>query len=533
MDSELIGQNGGTTLQVEQDPGLRPSEDCLARHALLVNLRHELRNLLNAIIGFSEILLEDTEDAEGQCLAADLLYVNQTGKKILEVVTDVLDPAKIEHGLSQPDFQKIWGTLSDRLRLALSKLISRGEILLESTRQTQRQNLLDDMNIIYSSATKLKTVVERLALPAGAEDNGLGNLNVNPDGANGARATADAIGSLKSLSLQVEAQPSTILVVDDGESNRSLLCRWLNPEKHTIVAAENGRRAIDLLAVHDFDLVLLDVIMPEMNGYQVLKHIRSTERLHNIPVIMISAFDETDSAVRCIESGAEEYLTKPFDKNLLKARVSACLQKKIERDKTVRELSADLDNTASQLQTTEKELGVSHRKIGILEERTSRIQTAVRQEIEKTKHISILDILVMIGCGFILGLVFNAASPGALRLTPLSWSAEAPSVFGTDSAKAKFDTKSALFVDARPSEYFKRGHIPGAVNLPNTLFDFIYMMNFAGLDPETEIIVYGRDISRLYDEETAYRLKSRGCRNVSIMPDGLSAWEKSGYPLEK
>jgi len=88
-------------------------------------------------------------------------------------------------------------------------------------------------------------------------------------------------------------------------------------------------------------------------------------------------------------------------------------------------------------------------------------------------------------------------------------------------------------VDARPAEYYRQGHIPGAVSLPTALFDFVYMMKFAGTDPEREIIVYGRDISRLHDEETASRLQARGHRNISIMPGSLAAWQKRGYPLEE
>ena len=102
-----------------------------------------------------------------------------------------------------------------------------------------------------------------------------------------------------------------------------------------------------------------------------------------------------------------------------------------------------------------------------------------------------------------------------------------------DSAKPKFDDKSVLFVDARPSAYFQRDHIPGAVSLPNTLFDFVYMMKLARTDPQKEIIVYGRDISKHHDEETAFALRARGHRNIRIMPGSLSAWEERGYPLEK
>ena len=125
----------------------------------------------------------------------------------------------------------------------------------------------------------------------------------------------------------------TLLVVDDNEDNRFTLTRRLKREGYTNVAvAENGRQALDALAERPFDLVLLDIMMPEMDGYQVLEHLKSDMALRDIPVIMISALDELDSVVRCIELGAEDYLPKPFNAVLLKARIGACLEKKRLRD---------------------------------------------------------------------------------------------------------------------------------------------------------------------------------------------------------
>ena len=131
-----------------------------------------------------------------------------------------------------------------------------------------------------------------------------------------------------------------LLVVDDNEDNRYTLARRLKREGYAKVAvAENGRQALDMLDRERFDLVLLDIMMPEMNGYQVLEHIKSNQDLREIRVIMISAVDELDSVVRCIELGADDYLPKPFNAVLLKARVDACLEKKRLRDQEAAYLS--------------------------------------------------------------------------------------------------------------------------------------------------------------------------------------------------
>jgi len=126
-----------------------------------------------------------------------------------------------------------------------------------------------------------------------------------------------------------------LLVVDDNEMNRDLLTRRLVKEGHTVTIAKNGREAVDLVQSSPFDLILLDIMMPEMNGYEVLERLKDDENLRHIPVIMISALDEIDSVVRCIEMGADDYLPKPFNPVLLRARIGASLEKKRLRDREV------------------------------------------------------------------------------------------------------------------------------------------------------------------------------------------------------
>jgi sigma-B regulation protein RsbU (phosphoserine phosphatase) len=131
----------------------------------------------------------------------------------------------------------------------------------------------------------------------------------------------------------MDVETGRLLVVDDVEMNRDLLSRRLQQQGHTVSAAENGRRALEMIRAAEFDLVLLDIMMPEMDGYQVLEEMRNDAALKHIPVIMISAVSEMESVVKCIEMGATDYLPKPFNAVLLKARVGATLEKKRLRDK--------------------------------------------------------------------------------------------------------------------------------------------------------------------------------------------------------
>lgn len=126
--------------------------------------------------------------------------------------------------------------------------------------------------------------------------------------------------------------PGRLLIVDDNRVNRLLLAHAVEQMGHQIVTADNGREALDQLRAHAFDLVLLDIEMPEMDGYELLDICLKDSELRNIPVIMTSAHDELDSVIKCVDLGAEDYLTKPVNPILLRARVNASLEKKRLRD---------------------------------------------------------------------------------------------------------------------------------------------------------------------------------------------------------
>jgi phosphoserine phosphatase RsbU/P len=144
-----------------------------------------------------------------------------------------------------------------------------------------------------------------------------------------------------------DATGPLILVVDDNDDNRYTLTLYLELEGYSqIVVAQDGEQAIEQLAAKSFDLVLLDVMMPKVDGYQVLAWVAAQPQLRDLPIIMISALNEIDSVVRCVELGAVDYLLKPFNPVLLKARLGATLEKKRLRDEVnahLARLRAELD----------------------------------------------------------------------------------------------------------------------------------------------------------------------------------------------
>jgi CheY-like chemotaxis protein len=119
-----------------------------------------------------------------------------------------------------------------------------------------------------------------------------------------------------------------LLVVDDDQMNREILNRHLrNLGYRNIELAESGHIALEIIASRPIDLILLDMMMPVMSGLEMLTRLKSSDQWRSIPVIIISALDEKEIVMRCIEKGAEDYLSKPYDRFLLKERVSACLDK--------------------------------------------------------------------------------------------------------------------------------------------------------------------------------------------------------------
>jgi sigma-B regulation protein RsbU (phosphoserine phosphatase) len=152
-----------------------------------------------------------------------------------------------------------------------------------------------------------------------------------------------------------------ILIVDDQEENCAVLQRRLEKEGHTCAAVYDGATALERLAAEDFDLVLLDIMMPGIDGREVLRRIKTDEKLRHVPVIMISALDQIESVVACIEQGAEDYLPKPFNPVLLRARIGASLDRKRLRDaeqaaflalkESQEKLAAELSEAAAYVQS--------------------------------------------------------------------------------------------------------------------------------------------------------------------------------------
>jgi class 3 adenylate cyclase len=286
----------------------------------LAHLRHELRTPLNHILGYSEMLLEDA--SEPSALAEALKRVRGEGRALLAVVEESLSSARIEEG--PPDLGRLASALSAplaRLGVAVDRL---GRVVSDGGAET----VAADAARIAAAVSRLKTLVEH----------GLGGVTsaARREASSSAAPGAIVDEESRSAAHPLGASPATILVVDDDEENRQLLARRLGREGHQVRMAKDGLEALALLQADPVDLVLLDVMMPGLDGPAVLARLKQDPERRHIPVLMISALDETASVVRSIELGAEDYLPKPCDPVLLRARIGACLEKKRLRDQDAR-----------------------------------------------------------------------------------------------------------------------------------------------------------------------------------------------------
>jgi class 3 adenylate cyclase len=268
-------------------------------------LRHELRTPLNHIIGYAEMLLEELETGEKPDLAAGLSALRGDARQLLALLNEVLARGQTE----PPDLAAARGMLGP----PLTRVRSAGQALRQRAAEAGAESLLADLQRICSATERLDALL------------------------GGETAAAESTRPAASASAGAGAPPrAVLLVVDDNDDNRDMLSRRLRRQNYEVLTAAGGRAALEILGSSAVDLVLLDVMMPDLDGYAVLQQLKANPALRDIPVLMISALDDLDSVVRCIQLGAEDYLGKPFEPVLLQARIGACLEKKRLHDQEAR-----------------------------------------------------------------------------------------------------------------------------------------------------------------------------------------------------
>jgi len=295
------------------------------RRARLSVIRQNLLTPVRSIVGYQEIIVEEAERLGLPELTPIFEKVLGAARTLSGLVDQVARPdAELAGG---PDAMAgLQARLRHDLRTPLNAIIGYSEMVLEDVDAYPACEVLaPDIEKLLSESRRLLDRLDDIVdltnapLAAGAGEAG--------------PALEDAAVTRLARTLRPEqplAKPQEvgrILVVDDNESNRDLLRRRLVHEGHKVAAADSGSGALAIIEEESFDLVLLDLLMPDMNGIEVLERLKSDPRWRELPVIMISGLSETDAVIRCIEAGAEDYLQKPFNIVLLRARINACLER--------------------------------------------------------------------------------------------------------------------------------------------------------------------------------------------------------------
>ncbi len=289
----------------------------------LAALRHDLCTPASHIQGYAEMLQE--EAGEGGCAEwiPDLKRIEQAGRRLVQVVREQLSAERVAR--AAPDLRELHAAL----RTPLNHVVGYGEILREQAAVPGREVFLPDLDRILAAArTFLELLTSRVSLEAPGLKPAPASL---PEGANTARRRSAARSSRAirdgGSAARVGVGTGRLLLIEDDSANRELLERRLRRQGFEVVTAASGRAGLRRARAGGFDLVLLDLVMPGMGGDRVLAAFKSDPAMAELPVIMLSAADDLDAVVRCLLMGAEDYLAKPFNAVLLRARISACLEK--------------------------------------------------------------------------------------------------------------------------------------------------------------------------------------------------------------
>ncbi len=199
---------------------------------------------------------------------------------------------------------------------------------------------------------------------------------------------------------------------------------------------------------------------------------------------------------------------------------------------TIERLNENLEIRNRELEQTIRELTEARKTISALEKFGETIRNIIRQKSERLSRASRYDFILILLFSLTIGILYNMNSPNGVTLVPpYVIRTDAKMISVAEAVSPEYGERSVI-VDARPAEFYREEHIKSAVNMPPAIFDFIYLMKFSNLPVDTPIIIYGRNISKHYDEEVAYKFQMRAHKTVRILDGGVSAWKKSGYEVE-
>jgi sigma-B regulation protein RsbU (phosphoserine phosphatase) len=280
------------------------------------------RTQLNHIVGYSGILRQDALEVDRQDLAELFATIAESALALEEPLTARLEEAEGGPLLREDLDHEIYGILYSLIALVQN-------VKGKASAGGYRDLAAETEMLIEASNAILELMAAKEDAPSGAVDEELNPIVPRTD--------------LAAAEFAAAPRPGRILVVDDNLFNRELLSRHLERQGHEVRAAADGLAALDLLRSERFDVAIIDVMMPGMNGYQLLERIRAEEALKGVHTIVISSLEDTQIIARCIQLGAEDYLPREFEPVILKARIESCLEKKRMKEEQELYVSALLE----------------------------------------------------------------------------------------------------------------------------------------------------------------------------------------------
>jgi CheY-like chemotaxis protein len=294
-----------------------------SKRRVIAHFRHEIRTSLTAIIGYSEHLLETLAPMPPREMERTLKEMKGIGDAMLSAVNSRLSE------------EALLGTSSDALPAVLAQFsqdcVARSaEIapacagLVAMAERSGMYTLIPMLCRIQAAGVMLSNLVKGYSIEISTKELA-SSLGLGLD-----------LGSTRPAALAAMLPPELcgrVLVVDDNSINRDLLRKWLTSHGHEVDEASGGEEGLSRIRHNDYDLILLDLIMPDQSGLQVLETLSRERRLGLVPIIMLSASDELDAVEQCLELGADDYMVKPFHMVLLKARIRIALELKGHRQR--------------------------------------------------------------------------------------------------------------------------------------------------------------------------------------------------------
>ena len=255
-------------------------------------------------------------------------------------------------------------------------------------------------------------------------------------------------------------------------------------------------------------------------------------------VVVTFAVDEQTQGVLALGEGLGERQDKrgfsSDELDLLKALTGNFLVflKNATFFEEINVLNKDLVQRNEELNRLLEEVSQCKLELSDVEKAREKILEIIRRETSRSAQVRRTDFVFIFLLALCVGLLLNVSNPNGVNLVPASWTREAVGQVGANEMQELMQA-GVVIVDARPAEFYRQAHIKGAVNVPRALFDFVFSMRFGTLDPMTPVVVYGRTVSRHYDEDVAWLFKKREFKNVQVLPGGLDEWEEHRYPVER